>query len=128
MKQILDFYKQHLSELVMCGLTMEEQETHVLVLKTDPQLSVETTDPVTFRDLRKKVLVGDWELTHVDTAADNIEPLNIVAAVFKAPKSLITFRTAKQVLTPEQRARHIESLKSASKAASKTPSQLAEKD
>lgn len=124
MKQTLDFYKQHLSELVMCGLTMEEQETHVLVLKTDPQLSVETTDPVTFRDLRKKVLAGDWELTHVDAAADNTDPFSIVAAVFKAPKSLITFRTAKQVLTPEQRARHIESLKSASK----TPSQLAEKD
>lgn len=124
MKQTLDFYKQHLSELVMCGLTMEEQETHVLVLKTDPQLSVETTDPVTFRDLRKKVLAGDWELTHVDAAADNTDPFSIVAAVFKAPKSLITFRTAKQTLTPEQRARHIESLKSASK----TPSQLAEKD
>ena len=124
MKQSLDFYKQHLSELVMCGLTMEEQETHVLVLKTDPQLSVETTDPVTFRDLRKKVLAGDWELTHVDAAADNTDPFSIVAAVFKAPKSLITFRTAKQVLTPEQRARHIESLKSASK----TTSQLAEKD
>lgn len=124
MKQTLDFYKQHLSELVMCGLTMEEQETHVLVLKTDPQLSVETTDPVTFRDLRKKVLAGDWELTHVDAAAGNTDPFSIVAAVFKAPKSLITFRTTKQVLTPEQRARHIESLKSASK----TPSQLAEKD
>lgn len=124
MKQTLDFYKQHLSELVMCGLTMEEQETHVLVLKTDPQLSVETTDPVTFRDLRKKVLAGDWELTHVDAAADNTDPFSIVAAVFKAPKSLITFRTAKQTLTPEQRARHIESLK----RASKTPSQLAEKD
>ena len=124
MKQTLDFYKQHLPELVMCGLTMEEQETHVLVLKTDPQLSVETTDPVTFRDLRKKVLAGDWELTHVDAAADNTDPFSIVAAVFKAPKSLITFRTAKQVLTPEQRARHIESLKSASK----TTSQLAEKD
>jgi hypothetical protein len=124
MKQSLDFYKQHLSELVMCGLTMEEQETHVLVLKTDPQLSVETTDPVTFRDLRKKVLAGDWELTHVDTAADNTDPFSIVAAVFKAPKSLITFRTAKQTLTPEQRARHIESLKSASK----TSSQLVEKD
>lgn len=124
MKQTLDFYKQHLSELVMCGLTMEEQETHVLVLKTDPQLSVETTDPVTFRDLRKKVLAGDWELTHVDAAADNTDPFSIVAAVFKAPKSLITFRTAKQVLTPEQRAHHIESLKSASK----TSSQLGEKD
>nr|DAJ55434.1 MAG TPA: hypothetical protein [Caudoviricetes sp.] len=124
MKQSLDFYKQHLSELVMCGLTMEEQETHILVLKTEPELSVETTDPVTFRDLRKKVLAGDWELTHVDAAADNTDPLSIVAAVFKAPKSLITFRTAKQVLTPEQRARHIESLKSASK----TTSQLAEKD
>lgn len=123
MKQTLDFYKQHLSELVMCGLTMEEQETHVLVLKIDSQLSVETTDPVTFRDLRKKVLAGDWELTHVDAAAGNADPFSIVAAVFKAPKSLITFRTAKQTLTPEQRARHIESLKSASK----TPSQLAEK-
>lgn len=124
MKRTLDFYKQHLSELVMSGLSMEEQETHILVCKTEPCLSVETTDPVTFRDLRRKTLAGDWELTHVDVAADNTDPFNIVAAVFKAPKSLITFRTAKQVLTPEQKAKHIESLKSASK----TLSQLAEKD
>lgn len=104
MKQTLDFYKQHLSELVMCGLSKEEQETVVIRTRLDESLTVETTLPSDFTVFRKRTLNGDWELTGVEVSAGEQDPLQIVSARFKAPKNLLSFRAAKRVLTDEERA------------------------
>lgn len=104
MKQTLDFYKQHLSELVMCGLSKEEQETVVIRTRLDESLTVETTLPSDFTVFRKRTLNGDWELTSVEVSSGEQDPLRIVSARFKAPKNLLSFRAANRVVTDEQRA------------------------
>lgn len=104
MKQTLDFYKRHLSELVMCGLSKEEQETVVIRTRLDDSLSVETTLPSDFTVFRKRTLNGEWELTGVEVSSGEQDPLRIVSARFKAPKNLLSFRAANRVVTDEQRA------------------------
>lgn len=104
MKQSLDFYRQHLSELVMCGLTMEEQETVVIRTRLDDSLTVETTLPSDFTIFRKRTLNGEWELTGVEVSSGEQDPLRIVSARFKAPKNLLSFRTANRIFTDEEKA------------------------
>ena len=104
MKQPLDFYKQYLSELVMCGLSKEEQETAVIRTRLDDFLSVETTLPSDFTVFRKRTLNGEWELTGVEVSSGEPDPLRIVSARFKAPKNLLSFRAANRIVTDEQRA------------------------
>lgn len=104
MKESLEFYKEHLADIVMTGLTKEEQETVIIRTRTDDFLSVETSLPADFTVFRKRSLNGDWELTGVEVASDETDPLRIVSARFKAPKKLLTFRSANRVVTEEQRA------------------------
>lgn len=104
MKESLEFYKEHLADIVMCGLSYEEQETVIIRTHNDGFLSVETSLPSDFTIFRRNALKGDWELTGVEVAADEPDPLRIVSARFKAPKKLLTFRPAKKILTDEQRA------------------------
>lgn len=113
MKQSLDFYKQHLSELVMCGLSKEEQETVVIRTYLDDTINVETTLPSDFTIFRKHTLHGEWELTGVEVSSGEQDPLRIVSARFKAPKNLLSFRAATKVMSEEHKARSIESLKKA---------------
>lgn len=113
MKESLEFYKEHLADIAMSGLSREEYETHAIFNWEDDYATVETTDPAIFRELRKKSVNGDWELIRVDTASGVEDPLTIVAAVFKGPKSLISFRTKKQTLDPERKALSVEALKRA---------------
>ena len=104
MKKSLEFYKEHLADIVMSGLTYEEQETVVIRTHNDDFLSAETTLPSDFTIFRRNTINGDWELTGVEVAADESDPLRIVSARFKAPKKLLTFRPAKKILTDEQKA------------------------
>lgn len=113
MKQTLDFYKQHLSELVMCGLSKEEQETVVIRTYLDDTVNVETTLPSDFTIFRRHTLHGEWELVGVDVSAGEQDPLRIVSARFKAPKKMLSFRAATKVMSDEHKARSIESLKRA---------------
>lgn len=111
MKQTLDFYKQHLSELVMCGLSKEEQETVVIRTYLDDTVNVETTLPSDFTIFRRHTLHGEWELVGVDVSAGEQDPLRIVSAHFKAPKKMLSFRAATKVMSDEHKARSIEALK-----------------
>lgn len=111
MKQSLDFYKQHLSELVMCGLSKEEQETVVIRTYLDDNINVETTLPSDFTIFRKHTLHGEWELTGVEVSSGEQDPLRIVSARFKAPKKMLSFRAATKVMSDEHKARSIEALK-----------------
>ena len=104
MKESLEFYKEHLADIVMSGLSYEEQETVVIRTHNDDFLSVETTLPSDFTIFRRNALKGDWELTGVEVAAAEPDPLRIVSARFKAPKRLLPFRPAKKIMTDEQRA------------------------
>lgn len=113
MKQALDFYKQHLSELIMCGLSKEEQETVVIRNYLDDTINVETTLPSDFTIFRRHTLHGEWELVSVDVSSGEQDPLRIVSAQFKAPKNLLSFRAATKVMSEEHKARSIESLKKA---------------
>lgn len=104
MKESLEFYKEHLADIVMSGLTKEEQETVIIRTRLDDFLSVETTLPSDFTVFRKRAINGDWELTGVEVASDEPDPLRIVSARFRAPKKLLSFRSAVRTITDEQRA------------------------
>lgn len=104
MKESLEFYKEHLTDIVMTGLTKEEQETVIIRTRTDRFINVETSLPSDFTIFRKRTLNGDWELTGVEVASDEPDPLRIVSARFIAPKNLLSFRSANRAVTEEQRA------------------------
>ena len=99
----IKFYTDHIAELTMCGLSMEEQETIIVRQRTDSVMHVETTIPSDFTIFRKNTIHGDWNLVSVTTAAGETDPYKITSAEFTAPKSLVTFRSAKRTLTDEQR-------------------------
>lgn len=99
----IKFYTDHIAELTMCGLSREEQETVIVRKSTDSFMYVETTIPSDFTIFRRNTIHGDWELVSVTTASGETDQYKIVSAEFKAPKSLVTFRSAKRTLTDEQR-------------------------
>lgn len=107
----IKFYTEHIAELTMCGLSKENQGTIIIRKHTDSFMYVETTVPSDFTIFRRNTINGDWKLKSVTTAAGETDPFKIMSAEFKAPKNLITFRSAKRTLTDEQRTAMTERLK-----------------
>lgn len=99
----MDWYQQNLADLKLVGNSIEEQETVISIRRDTPLLSVETTDPTEFTDLRKKTLNGEWVLTNVEHSADETDPLRIVAATFEADKRLLTYRSKRSAVVSEER-------------------------
>lgn len=100
----IEWYQKNLADLKLVGNSIEEQETIILIRRDTPLLSVETTDPTEFTDLRKKALNGEWVLTNVEHSADETDPLRIVAATFEADKHLLTYRSKRSTFSEERKA------------------------
>ena len=81
-----DFEEQEEDSGVQHRLTLEEQETHVLVNKEEPYCTVDTSIPSDWNKLNK---LG-WEVLKIDRYRDS----KVRSVIFRAPKKCLSFRTA----------------------------------
>lgn len=81
-------------------LTQSEQETHILIGRTDSQWEVTTSIP---KDIRRLMKMG-WEIKHRTYDSDG----ELIEVTFTAPRKAITFRNAnptKRTISEEHKAR-----------------------
>lgn len=104
----LNYYKDHLEELTMRGLSSDEQETVVVIPHTGTT-RVSTTDPSVFYKFRRMLRDPgcEWKLISISRSSTySDDPTTIVEACFETDSKLVSFRNAKitRELTDEQRA------------------------
>ena len=103
----LNYYKDHLEELAMRGLSSDEQETVVVIPHTGTT-RVSTTDPSVFHKFRRMLRDPgcEWKLADISRSSNSDDPTTIVEACFETDSKLVSFRNAKitRELTDEQRA------------------------
>lgn len=103
----LNYYKDHLEELTMRGLSSEEQTTVVVIPHTGAT-RVSTTDPSVFYKFRRMLRDPgcEWTLINISRSVNYSDPTIIVEACFETNSKLVSFRNAKitRELTDEQRA------------------------
>lgn len=103
----LNYYKDHLEELAMRGLSSDEQETVVVIPHTGTT-RVSTSDPSVFYKFRRMLRDPDceWKLMSISRSSNCSDPTTIVEACFETDSKLVSFRNAKitRKLTDEQRA------------------------
>lgn len=103
----LNYYKDHLEELAMRGLSANEQETVVVIPHTGTT-RVSTSDPSVFYKFRRMLRDPgcEWKLVDISRSSNCSDPATIVEACFETDSKLVSFRNAKitRELTDEQRA------------------------
>ena len=103
----LNYYKDHLEELAMRGLSSDEQETVVVIPHTGTT-RVSTSDPSVFYKFRRMLRDPgcEWKLVGIYRSSKYNDPTTIVEACFETDSKLVSFRNAKitRELTDEQRA------------------------
>ena len=103
----LNYYKDHLEELAMRGLSSDEQETVVVIPHTGT-IRVSTSDPSVFYKFRRMLRDPgcEWKLVDISRPSNRSDPTTIVEACFETDSKLVSFRNAKitRKLTDEQRA------------------------
>ena len=124
-EQDLNFVLTH----TIHGMSAEEVETVMLNSKTEPYLTIETTDNAELTRL-KRLLRGnpkEWRLVDYTVAANDRERLTSVTV--RCPKSLLTLRsgTRTQNLSPEEKAKRLENMKKARAAQLANTTQSAER-
>lgn len=103
----LNYYKDHLEELAMRGLSSDEQETVVVIPHTGTT-RVSTSDASVFHKFRRMLRDPgcEWRLVDISRSSNCNDPTIIVEACFETDSKLVSFRNAKitRELTDEQRA------------------------
>lgn len=103
----LNYYKDHLEELTMRGLSSDEQETVVVIPHTGTT-RVSTSDASVFHKFRRMLRDPgcEWRLIDISRSSNYSDPTIIVEACFETDSKLVSFRNAKitRELTDEQRA------------------------
>lgn len=103
----LNYYKDHLEELAIRGLSPDEQET-VVVIPHAGTIRVSTSDPSIFHKFRRMLRdpACEWKLVDISRPSNCSDPNTIVEACFETDSKLVSFRNAKltRELTDEQRA------------------------
>ena len=103
----LNYYKDHLEELTMQGLSSDEQETVVVIPHTGT-IRVSTSDSSVFHKFRRMLRDPgcEWKLIGISRSSNSDNPAIIVEARFETDSKLVSFRNAKitRELTDEQRA------------------------
>ena len=103
----LNYYKDHLEELAIRGLSSDEQETVVVIPHTGTT-RVSTSDPSVFHKFRRMLRDPgcEWKLVDISRPSNCGDPTTIVEACFETDSKLVSFRNAKitRELTDEQRA------------------------
>ena len=103
----LNYYKDHLEELTMRGISSDEQETVVVIPHTGT-IRVSTSDSSVFHKFRRMLRDPgcEWKLMDISRSSNSDNPTTIVEACFETDSKLVSFRNAKitRELTDEQRA------------------------
>lgn len=103
----LNYYKDHLEELAIRGLSADEWETVVVIPHTGTT-RVSTSDPSVFYKFRRMLRDPgcEWKLMGISRSSISDDPTTIVEACFETDSKLVSFRNAKitRELTDEQRA------------------------
>lgn len=103
----LNYYKDHLEELAIRGLSADEWETVVVIPHTGTT-RVSTSDPSVFHKFRRMLRDPscEWKLMGISRSSISDDPTTIVEACFETDSKLVSFRNAKitRELTDEQRA------------------------
>lgn len=99
-------------DLVIRGVDVDEQELIVNAMRDEEFFTVYTSDNIYLTKLKKLAAVNpkEWEIIQIVENKGNI-----LGVKFKAPKKLLSFRTAtvERTMTDEQRAAAAERLKAA---------------
>ena len=104
----LNYYKDHLEELALRGLSSDQQET-VVVIPHNGTTRVWTADPSLVHKFRRMLRTPgcEWKLIGISRSSTySDDPTIIVEACFETDSKLVSFRNAKitRELTDEQRA------------------------
>ena len=103
----LNYYKDHLEELTMQGISSDEQTTVVVIPHTGTT-RVSTSDSSVFYKFRRMLRDPDcgWKLMGISRSSKPDNPTTIAEACFETDSKLVSFRNAKitRKLTDEQRA------------------------
>lgn len=101
-----------LDDLVIKGVSVEEQELVVTAMRDEDFFKVYTSDNTYLTKLKKMVVANpkDWEVENVYESCNRITGVR-----FKAPKKLLSFRASSKTntLSEEQKAANAERLKAA---------------
>lgn len=107
----LEYYKEHLDDLVIRTTCAEEQET-VIVIPRKGATRLSTSDNMMLTKMRRVLKDPDtsWRLVDVSVAANETDPRAVTELAFEANEKLVSIRPAKRTreLTDEQRAAIIE--------------------
>lgn len=106
-----------LEDLVIRGVDMDEQEIVINASRVDDYMTVYTSDNTYLTKLKKLTAANPKDWAVMDIFERNGD---ITGVKFRAPKCLLSLRTAKteRVMTDEQRAAAAERLKAARSGAS----------
>lgn len=107
----LEYYKEHLDDLVIRTTCAEEQET-VIVIPRKGAVRLSTCDNMMLTKMRRILKDPDtsWKLVDVSVAANETDPRAVTELAFESDEKLISIRAAKKVqaMTDEQRAAQAE--------------------
>lgn len=107
-------YSEHFQELVIKGLTIDEQET-VIVIPRNGSTRISTSDNTMLTKLKRIMSQPDcdWELVSVLRAMNETDPYAVTEVTVECKDPLITIRGSKikRELTEEQRVAMSERLK-----------------
>ena len=92
------------------NIPVNEQETVINFTRGSDEARIYTTDTTVLTKLHKLISRNskDWKLVSQDR--DSVDH-DVIAETYSCPKSLISLRAAKRVLTDEQREKFIERIK-----------------
>ena len=107
----LEYYKEHIDDLVIRTTCGEEQET-VIVIPRKGTTRLSTSDNIMLTKMRRVLKDPDtgWRLVGVSVAANETDPRAVTELAFESDEKLVTIRPAKRTreLTDEQRAAIVE--------------------
>lgn len=107
-------YSEHFQELVIKGLTTDEQETVIIIPRNGPT-RISTSDNTMLTKLKRIMAQPDcdWKLVNVLQAMNETDPCAVTEVTVECKDPLVTIRGSKikRELTEEQRLAMSERLK-----------------
>ena len=107
----LEYYKEHLDDLVIRTTCAEEQET-VIVIPRKGATRLSTSDNMMLTKMRRVLKDPNtaWRLAGVSVAANETDPRAVAELAFETDEKLVAIRPAKRTreLTDEQKAAIVE--------------------
>lgn len=93
----LEYYKEHIDDLIIRTTCGEEQET-IIVISSKGTTWLSTSDNMMLTKMRRVLKDPDtgWRLVDVSVAANETDPRAITGLAFESDEKLITIRAAKK--------------------------------